>query len=87
MEDPIKDAQESYDYNKIAPKVLDGIQGPVLAIQTFTADYTINYYRGGSTWNWSVNDASVKSVSDDTRTATIMFNTYPFRRESNHNGF
>ncbi len=77
MEDPIKDAQESYDYGKIIPKVLDGIQGPALAIQTFTADYTVNYYRGGSKWNWTANDATVQKVSDDTHSATIMFNTYP----------
>ncbi len=77
MEDPIKDAQESYDYSKIAPVVLDGIQGPALAIQTFTGNYTINYYRGGSKWNWSATDATVKSVSEDTRTATIEFKNYP----------
>ncbi len=77
MEDPIKEAQDNYDYNAIIPAVLDGVQGPVIAIQTFTANYTINYYRGGSTWTWSAKDASVKSVSEDTRTATILFNTYP----------
>ncbi len=77
MEDPIKDAQEKYDYNKIIPKVLDGIQGPAVAIQTFTGDYTINYFRGGSTWNWSATNATVQKVSEDKRTATILFGTYP----------
>ncbi len=77
MEDPIKEAQEDYDYSKIVPVVLAGIQGPNLAVQTFTANYTINYYRGGSKWNWSATDATVKSVSEDTRTATIEFKNYP----------
>jgi hypothetical protein len=74
---PIEAAQEAYDYNAIIPKVLDGVQGPEIAIQTFTADYTIGYYRGGSTWNWSAADATVSSVSEDTRVATIEFNTFP----------
>jgi hypothetical protein len=77
MEDPIKEAQENYDYNQIIPKVLDGVQGAATVNQTFTADYTINYYRGGSTWNWTATDATIKSVSADTRTATILFNTLP----------
>ena len=77
MEDPIKEAQDNYNYNAITPLVLDGIQGPSLAIQTFTGDFTINYYRGGSKWNWTEKDATIKSVSEDTRTATILFNTYP----------
>jgi hypothetical protein len=77
MNDPIKEAQDNYDYNAIIPEVLNGVQGPSLAIQTFTADYTINYYRGGSQWNWSATNATVKSVSEDTRIATILFATYP----------
>jgi len=74
---PIEAAQEAYDYNAIVPKVLGKIKGSEVAIQTFTADYTIGYFRGGSTWNWSANDASVKSVSEDTRVATIEFAQYP----------
>jgi len=73
---PIEAAQDAYDYNAIIPKVL-GINGPAVSIQTFTSDYTINYYRGGSTWNWSAEDAIVESVSEDTRTATIRFDSYP----------
>lgn len=69
--------EDEYDYNAITPKVLGGIKGPVLGIQTFTANYTIGYHRGGSTWNWSANEATVKSVSEDTRTATIEFTQYP----------
>ena len=74
---PIEAAQDAYDFNSIVPKVLGGIDGPDIAIQTFTADYTIGYYRGGSTWNWSATDATVKSVSDDTRVATIEFTQFP----------
>jgi len=74
---PIEAAQEAYDYDAIIPAVIGGVSGPAIAIQTFTADYTIGYYRGGSTWNWSATDATVLSVSDDTRTATIQFSNYP----------
>lgn len=74
---PIEAAQDAYDYNAIIPKVLDSIIGPEIAIQTFTADFTIDYYRGGSTWQWSVEDATIKSVSEDTRVVTVEFNTFP----------
>jgi hypothetical protein len=78
MEDPIKDAQESYDYNAIVPKVLGGVQGPSVAVQTFTADFSVGYHRGGSTWTWTAtNGAVVKSLSADTRTATIQFVNFP----------
>jgi len=70
---PIEAAQEAYDYNAIVPAVQGEIDGPAVAIQTFTADYTIGYYRGGSTWTWSVQNATVKSVSEDTRVATVEF--------------
>jgi hypothetical protein len=70
---PIEAAQEAYDYAAIAPKVLNGIQGTAVAFQTTSADYTINYYRGGSTWSWSVEGATLKSVSEDTRTATVEY--------------
>ncbi|MCF6334041.1 MAG: hypothetical protein L3J11_12225 [Draconibacterium sp.] len=72
---PIEAAQDAYNYNAIIPKVLDGIQGTQVAFQTTSATYTIDYYRGGSTWNWSVDGATIKSVSDDTRTATIEYPT------------
>ncbi len=69
---PIEEAQDAYDYNAIIPKVL-GMSGASVAIQTFTSDFTITYYRGGSTWNWSAEGATVSSVSDDSRIATIEF--------------
>lgn len=74
---PIEAAQEAYDYNSIVPKVLNGVQGTNVAVQTSTVNYTINYYRGGSTWNWSAEGATVKSVSENTRTATIEFAQFP----------
>jgi len=73
---PIEAAQEAYDYNAIIPKVF-GINGVSIAIQTFPATYTVSYYRGGSTWNWTAEDATVQSVSDDTHSATILFDQYP----------
>jgi hypothetical protein len=70
---PIEAAQEAYDYNAIQPKVLNGITGADVVNQTFTINYTIGYYRGGSTWNWSVEGATLVSVSEDTRIATVEF--------------
>jgi hypothetical protein len=72
---PIEAAQDAYNYNAIIPEVLNGIQGTAVAFQTTQAEYTINYYRGGSTWNWSAEGATVVSVSEDTRTATIEYPT------------
>lgn len=70
---PIEAAQDAYNYDAIIPKVLGDISGPTTAIQTFTSNYTIGYYRGGSTWSWSATGATVQSVSEDTRVATILF--------------
>jgi len=70
---PIEVAQEAYDYGAISPAVLNGIQGTTVAFQTTSVEYTINYYRGGSTWSWSAEGATVKSVSDDTRTVTVEY--------------
>lgn len=72
---PIEAAQDAYNYNAIAPKVLNGIQGTGVAYQTTSTTFTINYYRGGSTWQWSAANAEVVSVSDDTRTVTVKFTT------------
>ena len=73
----MEEAQDSYDYNAIVPVVLDGVQGITLINQTFTSDYTVDYCRGGSTWNWSVTDATIQSISDDTRTVTVLFSDLP----------
>jgi hypothetical protein len=69
--------KDSYDYNAIIPKVLNGVQGPVEVVQTFTATYTTSYVRGGSKWNWTVNDATIQSISEDTRTVVVEFKNLP----------
>lgn len=73
---PIEAAQEAYDYNAIQPKVLS-VVGPDVVTQTFTIEYTIGYHRGGSTWNWSADEATIVSVSEDTRVASIKFEAFP----------
>lgn len=72
---PIEEAQESYDYNAIVPKVLGGIDGTTIAFQTTSSEYSVSYFRGGSTWTWSAEGATVKSVSEDTRSAVIEYPT------------
>jgi len=49
----IEQAQEDYNYNKILPEVLNGIQGDATAIKTNTKTYSLSYFRGGSTWAWT----------------------------------
>ncbi|HKL31060.1 MAG TPA: hypothetical protein VJ919_00930 [Tangfeifania sp.] len=74
---PMEAAQEAYDYNAIVPKVLGEIVGPEVVTQTFTNEYTVGYHRGGSTWSWSADEATIVSVSEDTRVATLEFGAYP----------
>ncbi|MBN2666233.1 MAG: hypothetical protein JXR67_06965 [Bacteroidales bacterium] len=69
-------AQDAYDASMVVPAVLS-TTGPSLVLQTFTYDFSVSYFRAGSTWNWTATDATVQSVSPDTRTATILFNTLP----------
>ncbi len=76
MEDPIKDAQENYNYNEIIPKVL-GVTAPAGVVQTQEVTLSVTYFRGGSTWAWTAQGATVKSVSEDTRSAVILFNQAP----------
>jgi hypothetical protein len=71
------DNEDNYDYNAIIPKVLNGVQGPAEVVQTFTATYTTSYVRGGSTWNWTVSDATIQSLSEDTRTVVVEFKNLP----------
>jgi len=58
----IEQSQEDYNYNKIIPVVWDGIQGSATAIKTNTLTYSLNYYRGGSTWAWSAVGAQVVPI-------------------------
>jgi hypothetical protein len=76
MEDPIKEAQEAYDYNAIIPKVL-GINAPASVVQTLEATVSVNYFRGGSTWEWSAQGATIKSVSEDKRSVVVLFDQAP----------
>jgi hypothetical protein len=73
---PIEKAQDAYDASMVVPAVLSA-SGPTLALQTKTYNFSVTYYRAGSTWAWSAVDATVQSVSTDTRTATILFDKKP----------
>lgn len=72
----IEAAQEAYDYNAIVPKVLS-VNAPASVVQTQVADVKVNYHRGGSKWNWSAEGAAVQTVSEDTKTATVLFDQAP----------
>lgn len=75
-ETPMEKSQNAYDASMVIPAVLS-VSGPALALQTFTYDFQVTYFRAGSTWNWSAVDATVQSVSNDTKTATILFDVMP----------
>jgi hypothetical protein len=68
--------KRSDDEPDIVPVVL-GLDGPTTVMQSEIHTYTPSYDREGSTWSWSVSGAVLQSVSGDTRTATVEFNTYP----------
>ena len=68
----IQKANDDFDFNKIVPEV-QGIMGPTDVSQTFTETYSPNYYRGGSTWSWSVTGATIASVSEDTHEVDVSF--------------
>jgi hypothetical protein len=69
-------AQDGYSASKVVPVVLSA-SGPTSVLQTFSFDYKITYERAGSKWNWTATDATIVTVSADTKTATIAFNTKP----------
>ncbi|MBN2632144.1 MAG: hypothetical protein JXR66_01210 [Bacteroidales bacterium] len=75
-ETDMEKAQKDYDASQVVPKVLS-VTGTTLALQTFTYTYTIGYSRAGSTWQWSATGATLNSVSEDTRTASLTFPTIP----------
>jgi hypothetical protein len=58
----IEQSQEDYNYDKIIPVVLNGIQGSATAIKTNTKTYSLNYFRGGSTWEWTAVGAQVVPI-------------------------
>lgn len=59
---PVEESQENYNYDKIIPVVLHGIQGSKTAIKTNTKTYSLDYYRGGSTWTWTATGADVVPI-------------------------
>jgi hypothetical protein len=75
-ETDIEKAQENYDASMVIPKVMS-VTGPNLALQTKSYNFTVGYSRAGSTWEWSAENATVQSVSADTKTATVLFNVLP----------
>ncbi len=50
---------------------------PTSALQTFTYPFSVTYNRAGSTWTWTAEGATVSSVSDDKKTANVLFTTIP----------
>jgi len=72
----IEESQDAYSATDVAPVVLS-TSGPAVALQTFTYDFKITYARAGSTWAWSSADATVSTVSADTRTASVLFDRLP----------
>lgn len=75
-ETDMEKAQNEYDASQVVPMVLSA-SGPTIGLQTFTYQYMVTYNRAGSTWNWTADGATVQSVSEDTKTATILFTTIP----------
>jgi len=72
----IEENQDAYSASDVVPVVL-GVTGSTLALQTFSYTYEPTYNRAGSTWSWSATDATISSVSEDTRKATILFDVLP----------
>lgn len=72
----IEENQDAYKPTNVIPVVFSA-SGPSLVLQTKTYSFQVNYSRSGSTWNWTAVDATVQSVSEDTKTASVVFNTLP----------
>ena len=55
------------------------IRGPNAVFQSETADYevVIPYPQEGTTWSWTVEGATLGTVSQDTRTASVSFPVLP----------
>lgn len=75
-ESDMEKAQNDYDASKVVPKVLS-VTGPSIGLQTFTYQYKVTYFRAGSTWDWTADGGTVQSVSEDTKTATVLFTDIP----------
>ncbi len=68
----IQKANDEYDFSKVIPKV-QGVNGPSSATQTLTYAYSVNYYRGGSTWSWTGEGCTVSPVSEDGHDVEVTF--------------
>jgi hypothetical protein len=73
---PVEKSQDAYSASKVIPAIL-GTNGAPLALQTFKYMYSVTYFRAGSKWNWTVTDATIDSISPDTRSIRVLFNTLP----------
>jgi len=72
----IEKSREAYDATKVVP-VVQGISGASTVLQTKTFVYSVTYDRAGSTWAWTGVNCVIQSVSADTKSATVLFNTIP----------
>lgn len=72
----IEENQDAYKPTDVIPVVIS-TSGPTQALQTFSYDFAVSYSRSGSTWAWSVVDATVQTVSEDTKKASVLFNVLP----------
>jgi hypothetical protein len=72
----IEENQNAYSAEDVVPLVL-GLSGPSEGLQTFTYEFKVTYSRSGSTWTWSADDATVSSVSSDTRIAQVLLDKFP----------
>ena len=72
----MEENQQKYKATDVIPVVI-GTSGPALVLQTKSYDFKVTYTRAGSTWNWTADNATISSVSDDKRTATVTFNVLP----------
>jgi hypothetical protein len=72
----IEKSREAYDASKVVP-IVQGISGPASVLQTFAFDYKVTYSRAGSTWSWTAVNCVIQSVSEDTKSCSVMFSTLP----------
>ncbi len=72
----IEENQDAYSPSDVIPVVV-ATTGPGLALQTKTYKFTVAYDRSGSTWAWNTVDATIQSVSSDTKEAMVLFDVLP----------
>jgi len=69
----IEEAQENYDYDKTIPGIIGGISGKTSVVKTNTKEYSLGYFRGGSTWAWSATGAEVQAIEGSNGTKVDVF--------------